>query len=80
MGPQKQGHDKFKKVELISSIIFRSQWYKLKINYKKKTGKFTNIKQNATKQPIVKEEIKRESKKETPEKMKIQHIKTIGRQ
>ena len=32
-----------------------------------------------TKQPIVKKEIKRERKKENPEKMKI-HIKIYGRQ
>ena len=36
---------------------------KLEINYKKKTGKFTNIKQNATKKPIVKKSKEKAKKK-----------------
>ena len=48
VGPQKQGHNKFKKIEIISSISSDHNDIKLKINYNKETGKFTNIKQNAT--------------------------------
>ena len=36
-------HLKFKTIEIISSIFSNNSGMKLEINYKKKTGKFTNM-------------------------------------
>ena len=53
-------HNKFKKIEIVSSIISNHNGTKLEINYKKKTKilKYVEIKEHAIEQPVVKEEIK----------------------
>ena len=66
MSGHKTNLNKFKKIEIISSIFFNHNDMKLEINYKKKTEKFTNM-WRLNNMPLNnqqgKEEIKREIKK-----------------
>ena len=73
--------NKFKKPEIISSIFTNYSGVKLEINYKKKTGKFTNtwrLNNTLLKNQWVNEEIKKEIKIKTfwQMKMEMQHTKT----
>ena len=58
----KASPNKLKKIEIISRIFSDYSGMKLEINYKKKTGKFTNveIKQHATEQPMDQRKIKKD--------------------
>ena len=58
----KASPNKLKKIEIISRIFSDYNGMKLEINYKKKTGKFTNveIKQYATEQPMDQRKIKKD--------------------
>lgn len=69
----------FKKTETTSSIFSNLHHMKLEMNYRKKTGKFTNI-QRLNNQWF-KEQLKAEIKKLLEEtKMEVQHTKTYSLQ
>ena len=74
--------NKYKKIEIISSIFSDSSGMKLEINYRRKTGKFTNmwrLNNMLLNKQLVKEDIKREVKKylETNEN-EMQHNKIMA--
>ena len=79
---QKTSLDKFKKIEIISSIFSDHKAMRLEINYKEKTVKNTNMcrlnNMLLNKQWII-EEIREEIKKRQM-KMKTQQSKTYGTQ
>ena len=68
--------NKFKKTEIISNIFSDHSGLKLKFNYRKKTGKFTNMRRLShmlLNSQWVKQEIKRKIKK-IPETVKYTQI------